>query len=143
MAKKVARILAPLDGSKNSLKALDLAIYLARQFRGTVTGLFVLPFYLPPTGPRVFGPYRKEMASSMRKFLTAAKVMSAKNGIAFTGKIIDGDVISDDVADFAKKGRFDLIVISSHGKGQVGRWLLGSVTYSVLHKSKVPVLVVK
>ena len=36
------RILVPLDGSKNSFRALDFAIELARHSRGTITGIFVL-----------------------------------------------------------------------------------------------------
>lgn len=143
MARKIARILVPLDGSKNSIKGLDMAIYIARQCNATITGLFVVPFYLPISGPRVWGPYKKETLRIMRKFLHDAKVRSAQNGIAFHEKIIEGDVTASDIANFANRKNFDLIVISSRGLGGVRGLFLGSVTYSVLHKSKIPVLVAK
>jgi nucleotide-binding universal stress UspA family protein len=41
MAIKTKKILVPLDGSKNSIRGLDMAIHLARQSQGTVTALSV------------------------------------------------------------------------------------------------------
>ena len=41
MAIKTKKILVPLDGSKNSLRGLDMAIHLARQSQGTITALSV------------------------------------------------------------------------------------------------------
>ena len=45
MFKPIKKILVPLDGSKNSLKGLNEAIYLARQCGATITGLCVIPLY--------------------------------------------------------------------------------------------------
>lgn len=143
MKKKITQILVPLDGSKNSLKGLDLAIYLARQCNATITGLYVLPFYIVENGPRIFGPYKKEILKKAKDFIHDAKVRSAKEGIALKEKIIEGDVVSQDIVRYSNSGKFDIIVISSRGFGPVKGWFLGSVAYSVLHKSKIPVLVVK
>ncbi|MDE1829332.1 MAG: universal stress protein [Thaumarchaeota archaeon] len=143
MAKKISRILVPLDGSKNSLRGLDLAIGLARQCNATITGLYVIPFYMPLTGPRVFGPYRAELLKQIYKFMNSAKVLSARNGIVFYEKIIKGDVISTDIVNYASKKKFDLMVISSRGFGPLKDLFLGGVSNAVVHKSKVPVLVVK
>ena len=41
MAIKTKKILVPLDGSKNALRGLDMAIHLARQSHGTITALSV------------------------------------------------------------------------------------------------------
>ncbi|MFZ1076319.1 MAG: universal stress protein [Nitrosotalea sp.] len=143
MKPKIKRILVPLDGSENSIKGLDKAIYLARQCSATITGLYVVPFYVVKSGPRIFGPYREKMLEQVRKSLTEAKIRSAKNGIVFDEKIIEGDVIAADIANFAKNKKFDLIVIASRGFGPVKEVFLGSVAYGVLHKSKIPVLLVK
>jgi nucleotide-binding universal stress UspA family protein len=140
---KIKRILVPLDGSENSIKGLDKAIYLARQCSATITGLYVVPFYVVKSGPRIFGPYREKMLEQVRKSLTEAKIRSAKSGIVFDEKIIEGDVIATDIADFAKNKKFDLVVIASRGFGPVKEIFLGSVAYGVLHKSKIPVLLVK
>lgn len=141
--KKIKKILVPLDGSKNSIKGLEEAIYLARQCGAVITGLCVIPFYIPLTGPKFLGPYRKYMKKQATDFMNGAKTLAAKHGVVFQGKIIQGDVIIDDINNFAAKGRFDLIVIASRGFGQVKGWFLGSVTNALVHKSTVPVLVVK
>lgn len=143
MKPKIKKILVPLDGSENSLKGLDKAIYLARQCSATITGLYVIPFYVVKSGPRIFGPYREKMLEQVRKSLTKAKIHSAKNGIVFDEKIIEGDVIAADIANFAKNKKFDLIVIASRGFGPVKEIFLGSVAYGVLYKSKIPILLVK
>jgi nucleotide-binding universal stress UspA family protein len=41
MTTKTKKILVPLDGSKNSIRGLDMAIHLARQSHGTITALTV------------------------------------------------------------------------------------------------------
>ncbi len=47
------------------------------------------------------------------------------------------------VPEFANNRGFDLIVVGSHGYGAVRELLLGSVAHSTVHRSKIPVLVVK
>ena len=38
--KKINKILVPLDGSKNSIRALEMAIYIAKQFEATIVGTY-------------------------------------------------------------------------------------------------------
>lgn len=140
---KIKKILVPLDGSKNSIKGLEEAVYLARQCDAIITGLCVIPFYIPLTGPKFLGPYRKHMKKQAVNFMNVAKTLAAKQGTVFHGKIVQGDVIYNDISNFAANGKFDLIVIASRGFGQVSGWFLGSVTNEIVHKSKIPVLVVK
>lgn len=139
----IKKILVPLDGSKNSIRALEQAIYLARQFAATITGLYVVPAFIVTEGPKTLGPYRQQLLEQGKKFMEEAKLLSAKNGVVFTGKIILGDVVASDIINFATKTKPNLIVISSRRLGGIKELFLGSVTYGVVHKSKIPVLVVK
>lgn len=143
MKLKIKKILVPLDGSKNSIKGLEEAIYLARQCDAVITGLCVMPFYIPLTGPKFLGPYRKHMKKQAADFMNEAKTLAAKHGVVFQGKIIEGDIITNDINNFATSRGFDLIVIASRGFGQVKRWFLGSVTNELVHRSRMPILVVK
>jgi nucleotide-binding universal stress UspA family protein len=137
---KIKKILVPMDGSKNSFRGLDMAIYLARQCGARITGLFVMSIY-----PRSFVPIRldkKYLTKAAKEFMENAKHHAAQNGIVFVGKSIIGKE-SSEIVDFAAKNKFDIIVIGARGLGSVKEVLLGSVSNAVLHKSKVPVLVVK
>ena len=129
-----------MDGSKNSFRGLDTAIYLARQCSATVTGLFVMPIY-----PQSFEPIqfdKKYISKAAKEFMENAKQRAAQNGIVFVGKEIIGKE-SSEIVDFAAKNKFDIIIIGARGLGNVKEIFLGSVSNAVVHKSKIPVLVVK
>lgn len=137
---KIKRILVPLDGSKNSYRGLDAAIYLARQCGATITGLFVMSIY-----PKSFAPItydKKYLMKAAREFMESAKKRAAQNGIVFAGKTAIGNE-SSEIIDFATKNKFDIIVIGARGLGSVKEVFLGSVSNAVVHKSKIPVLIVK
>ncbi len=74
--------------------------------------------------------------------MTKAKNMSEINGIVFHDKTIFG-VATLDITEFANSNKFDLEIIGSNGHGSLKELFLGSTANSVVHKSKVPVLVVK
>ena len=138
---EIKKILIPMDGSKNSLRGLDTAIYIARQCHATLTGLYVMPIYpksllLKPI------PYEADLAKIARAFLEKAKTRSAQYGIVFNEKIVKGHV-AEVILDFAKDKKFDLIVMGARGMGSVKEVFLGSVSNAIVHKSKIRVLIVK
>jgi nucleotide-binding universal stress UspA family protein len=49
----------------------------------------------------------------------------------------------DCIAKLASEGKFDLVVVGSHGHGELGRLVLGSVATRVLAKCTTPVLIVR
>jgi len=71
-----------------------------------------------------------------------AKTYSAQNGILFYQKILHGDE-GIKIVKFAHDKNFDLIVIGSRGMSNIKEMFLGSTSNYVLHKSKIPVLIVK
>ncbi len=50
---------------------------------------------------------------------------------------------ADTIAALAAKGKFDLLMMGSHGHGLLGNLVLGSVTTKVMAKCEVPVLIVR
>ncbi len=143
MKVKTKKILVPLDGSKNSIRGLDMAIHIARQSHGTITALTVksVPgiYAIHPIGFLDFSSM-----TEVKKFLNEAKVRAAKKGIQLTTKPLVGDP-GYDIARFAnnKKNKIDLVVIGARGRSSAKEIFLGSVSNYVLHKSKKPVLIVK
>ena len=57
-------------------------------------------------------------------------------------EVILGDVPST-IIDYVENNKVDLIIMATHGRSGVGRWVRGSVADKVLHASAVPVLLVR
>jgi len=51
--------------------------------------------------------------------------------------------VAEAIANFADNGKFDLLVMGSHGHGTLGNLVMGSVATAVVARSKVPVLLVR
>ena len=139
--KKIKKILVPLDGSKNSIRGLDNAISIARACQATITGIYILPVY-PRNLVDAIIPYVMHPDKEAKKFLAAAKKRAAQKGILFKSKIVWGSPTCE-IQEMANKKNFDLIVIGARGMGSVKELFLGSVSNAIVHKSKIPVMVVK
>ncbi len=51
--------------------------------------------------------------------------------------------VAEGIADYATKNDADLIIMATHGRSGISRWVLGSVADRVLRSSCVPVLMVR
>ena len=139
--KKIKKILVPLDGSKNSLRGLDEGIYLARQCQATITGLYVVPMAKPKTSSQI-SYVEKYLLNNAAQFMSKAKKRSAQNGILFDDKIVYGNE-GPKILNFATSKSYDIIILGSRGMSPLKEAFLGSTSNYVLHKSKIPVLIVK
>jgi nucleotide-binding universal stress UspA family protein len=139
--KKIKKILVPLDGSKNSMRGLDNAIFIARACHATVTGIYILPVY-PRNLVDAVIPYFMHPEKEAKKFLADAKKRAAQKGILFKSKIVWGSPTCE-IQDMVKAKKFDLVVIGARGMGSLKEIFLGSVSNAIVHKSKIPVMVVK
>jgi len=139
--KKIKKILVPLDGSKNSLRGLDEAIYLARQCKAVITGLYVVPLEKPRVDSQI-SYIEKNLLNDAAKFMSKAKQRCAQNGIDFNDKVVYGEE-GPKITKMAQGQSFDIIVIGSRGMSSLKEAFLGSTSNYVLHKSKIPVLIVK
>ena len=140
---KIKKILVPLDGSKNSLRALDMAIVLARRCEAIIVGICVI--YAPSRTEFGRGmAVEKASYEKVKKFMNDAKTRAAQNGIVFDEKISYGNV-GYNIVKFAhnKNNKIDMIVRASRVRGTVKEIFFGSVSHYVLHASNLPILVVK
>lgn len=131
-----------MDGSDGSMRALDAAITMAKDTNGSITAVYVLPF----PAFQIYQPdkvIKEKLYSEGKKFLESAKAEASKKGVKLQYKILQGHV-GDALTDFAKSKdhKMNVIVIGGRGMSKI-EVLLGSVTNYVLHKSQIPVLVVK
>jgi nucleotide-binding universal stress UspA family protein len=135
------QILVALDGSKNSFRALEKSITLAKQMDAQITGIFIIqPF---PTEMRLL---KQTIENAIRKktlkFMRVAKSKCEKNKVDFLD-IIEYGHEDQAIVDFAKKYKFDMIVMGYRGMNPVKEAFLGSTSQYVVHVTKIPVLIVK
>ncbi len=140
MTQQIKKILVPLDGSENSYRGLDAAIYQAQQNDSVITGINVVPKI--PERFKNNPPYSPEGEKEAANIMKESKKRSLQNDVKFQEKVIHGSSGSD-IVKFAEDNNFDLIAIGARGIGSVKEAFLGSVSHYISHRSKVPVLIIK
>ena len=151
--KKISKILVPLDGSKNSIRALKEAINLSKYTNSQIIGIYVIPddisslplveLFQPLSTLKPAG-LKQKLRKYSDKIISEAKSYCKKNKISFSGLIIHGNPGLEIIKLSKKKNnRINLIIIGSRGKGPTTEIFLGSVSNYVIHKSKIPVMIVK
>ncbi|MBM2851606.1 MAG: hypothetical protein HW420_153 [Candidatus Nitrosotenuis sp.] len=142
---KVNTILIPLDGSDNSFRALDAAIFLAKRCNAKIICLYSIVI-IPITEAQMAAPiqFQVEDEKYARKVLEKAKDLAKQNNIEFS-QIINFGNAGYNIVKYVKNkaNKIDLVVIGSRGRGAIKEIFLGSTSNYVLHKSPVPVTVVK
>ena len=138
---KLTKILVPLDGSANSMRGLDRAIDIAKGGNAEITGFYV--FHLPLTaGIKYTKKMKDEAQDKAVKAIGPAMQKCERSGAKFQYKTGGGHTGSE-IVKYAQKGKFDMVVIGARGMGGVKEAFLGSTSNYVMHKTKLPVLVVK
>jgi nucleotide-binding universal stress UspA family protein len=69
--------------------------------------------------------------------------LAEKNNVSIKSQIITSKSVVNDIVNYAKSRKYDLIVIGSHGRTGFDKLLLGSVANGVSQKTRCPVLIVK
>lgn len=82
--------------------------------------------------------YREEAETTFKPIRT----FLAKQGIDAAFEYRVGNA-GDHIAELARKGKFDLVMMGSHGHGVLTRLVVGSVTGRVLAVSEVPLLIIR
>lgn len=146
-----SHILTGVDGSKESFQALEYALSLAVQYHGSVDVLYAIPPRVyaelaerevrieDPSGNVSFMSMLQQEENHIRALIEKA---GEKHGLSVGFHTRVGDPV-ESVTEFIESGKIDLVVVGSSGKGMADRLILGSVSTGVVHKSQVPVLVVK
>lgn len=116
---RLRRIVVAWDGSPAASEALSLAVRMSRRHDSSVVAIHV-----GHDGPK---PER----SRLRANASFDEVDEGPDGVA------------DTLNEAAHRGRADLVVVGSHGRGDITAVVLGSVTHRLLAISERPVLVVR
>jgi nucleotide-binding universal stress UspA family protein len=145
------KILVPLDGSPLAERALEPALSLAKAVDSdvillrVVTGRDVVPEALTPTGDNL-DPEANELTASERDeaeaYLQSIFRDRPNQHLFFDVQTTTGD-IAEAIVAYVEKHHVDLIVMSSHGRSGLGRWLHGSVAEKVLRGADCATMIIR
>ena len=140
------KILLAVDGSPFTKKMLAyLAAHeeLVAAGRHDYTALTVQAA-LPP---RARAALSKDMvdeyyAEESAKVLEPVSKFLAQSGITVNARAEVGPA-GEVIAKMAEEGKFDLIIMGTHGHGSLGKLVMGSVSTQVLANCSVPVMLIR
>jgi len=129
-------ILVAVDGSRESQRALDHAVELARDEHARLTLVTVV------------APVTLSQVSALTSVACVrdayAKVLhnardAVPDDVGVTTMLLEGNPARE-IVRLARTGRYDLVVMGTHGRSRLAGALLGSVSREVLHCAQTPVL---
>jgi nucleotide-binding universal stress UspA family protein len=140
------KILLAVDGSHSSTHAVASLLEHLKWFAETPK-VELLYVHVPVASPiqsrvgadhdsiqRLYEQDAEEALDSVKKQLTDANVI-------FDAHLLVGDA-ADRICSFAEEYGVDMICMGTRGMGALGNLLLGSTATKVLHRAKVPVMLV-
>ena len=104
-----------------------LPLGVQMQLRRAALGKETVDSYYAEEGEKVLAPVVKFLARHGVQLKTVTKVGPA----------------GETIAKVAESGKYDLIVMGTHGHGSLGKLVMGSVSTQVLANCQVPVLLVR
>jgi nucleotide-binding universal stress UspA family protein len=151
-----SHVLVPLDGSEASERALPHAQSLADAFGARVHLLQVISLsheHEAAHGGGGDSPLVAEYSLDLARQITAGRQTRAEKYLEATAARLEGNGIQvetsvrqgsalENIATFVAEHGIDLIVMSTHGRGGLQRFLVGSVTDRLIRSSHVPVLAI-
>jgi nucleotide-binding universal stress UspA family protein len=142
------KILVPLDGSPLAEKALPYALHLIREMGGELVLLHVVT-------PVIFATPMHNMATA--DVWTTIYAQQQEEGAAYLAEVarreeiaslhpevlVQEGQVADVILSTVENHAVDTIVMATHGRGGIARWVLGSEADRIVRHSPVPVLLVR
>jgi nucleotide-binding universal stress UspA family protein len=146
----VKSILWPSDGSENAFRALEAAEEIALKFGADIYALQVV-HQVPTVVGAGFSPvavksfdvplYEQELLASAEDDLKQKLLAKLPQEIKTFIHVKVG-IPADEIVLFAQENSIDLIVMATHGRTGISRFMLGSVAEKTIRQSTVPTLII-
>jgi universal stress protein A len=139
-------VLVATDFGETSGAALNYGRNLARSFGGVLHILHVVDAVVQASASEFYpigtGDLQTELAAATARLDTLLTTDDRVHLGARPAVRASADV-SGTIVEYAKQTHVDVIVVGTHGRGPVGRFLMGSVAEQVVRNAPCPVLVVR
>lgn len=144
---EIRSILAPTDFSKHAAKAVRYACLLAERLGAELHLLHVLsdivpvgpdPMLTPVLPPEYYAEAKEQALTTLSALLEPDWGQPA----AVKSSVCWGDPV-EEIANYAREGAIDLIVVATHGRTGLSHVLLGSVAERIVREAPCPVLTIR
>ncbi|WP_135827145.1 universal stress protein [Halorussus ruber] len=135
------RILVPIDGSQQADRALDHALDLAETYDAEIHLLFVVDVASVPNEIEA-ASVEERLDRYAEKTTTSAAERAEEAGVERVQTTVGHGTPHRTILDYADENGVDLVVMGTHGRTGIDRYLLGSVTEKVVRLADAPVLTV-
>jgi len=138
-------ILVPYDGTNFSNRAFRKALDIAKKDGSKITIFTVIEGEYSAiraytrTNPEII----KKQENAAKKYIYKLEKTAKNLNIPISVKIKQGSSIIKEIISLANSKKSDLIVIGSHGRTGLNKFILGSVSNGVAQQAKCSVMVVK
>ncbi len=144
---RIRRILHPTDFSRASSKAFAMAVEMAKANRAELLIVHVLAPAVPLVGdgyvtPKIYEDLEASARAWGRKRLDQLLAKARKARTRAKGLLLEG-VPHEQIVRAARSRRAGLIVIGTHGRTGLVRFVLGSVAGRVVAMASCPVMTVR
>lgn len=152
------KILVPLDGSEHSLRALQIAVQIAKRFNGKITLIHAYsvgvrpivmaepatlsPQTIPIMAPEDFSKVVEATRKMGTTILADGEGKVKAEGVPVETLLKEGHSVQE-ILRTARDGNFDLIVMGARGISKIREVFLGSVSDGIIRNAPCPVLVTK
>ena len=143
-------VIVPLDGSELAETILPVVEALAKKLRLEVIlfRAYVIPYGAYTAGEGFYDPVNLEaflarLRQETIEYLERKTAELKHQGLAEVSYVAKEGLSADEIIKFARATPDNLIAMCSHGYSGVKRWVLGSVTETVVRHSGDPVLVLR
>lgn len=145
---RLESVIVPLDESALAEQALPHAVYLANALRLKVTPVRVTPtvdayYRYAEYASADWDNAATQVDDQAASYLSAIRQKLQSQGVASVEERLLHGPPATAIADLARETKNNLVVMTTHGRSGLGRWVLGSVADRVVRNSGDPVLVVR
>ena len=135
-----SRILLATDGSEDAALATRAAVDISRK---SGSELHLVHIWRNVPSPYAQSFVKRELQRQGQEVLDKQAKRIEDDGGRISGMHLRQGRISDEVIELSRELEADLLVVGSRGHGQIGRILMGSHSKEIVHRARLPVLVLR
>ena len=141
------RIVVPLDGSGWAQRAVPHAVDIARSNDSELILLHVFrpsaPEYTPELALSRNEDPNQQMREQIKQYLIGLRTELRKEHLQVITHVVEGLGVANLICDYVNQESVDLVVMSTHGRTGIRKFLFGSIANEIMECAEVPVLLVR